>query len=114
LETLDVNADRWVLAEAIETAARLELLRGMPGDLLINRAVELRDQIGQPAPPTDAAELAAMQATTPPSEAPGSSGHVPPAVTDPAALRAWLLDVCAVAIQPAESITLPAVSRLKR
>lgn len=114
LEMLDVHADRWVLAEAIETAARLQLMRGLPSDLLIARAADLRAQIGQPAPPADAAELAMLRAAAPDHSSAGLSGHVPPAASDPAALRAWLLEVCAAGGPPTGSIAPPAVSRLKR
>lgn len=107
LEALDVAADRWVLAEAIETAARLQLKRGLPADLLVSRAADLRRQIGQPASPADAAELAALQASAPSRSLSTSSRHGPPGAADPSALRAWLLDICMVGGPVSGSVGLP-------
>jgi predicted ATPase/DNA-binding SARP family transcriptional activator len=93
LEPLDVETDRWVLVEALEVTARLQLARGLPAGGLLAQAAELRELIGQPAPPNDAAELAELagQAKSGPAN---RLGAAVPGIADPAALRAWALDLC--------------------
>ena len=93
LEQLDVETDRWVLVEALEATGRLQLARGLPARTLLAEAATLRELIGQPAPPPDAAELAVLTdlAGTDPADRldDGVAG-----ITDPAGLRAWALDLC--------------------
>jgi predicted ATPase/DNA-binding SARP family transcriptional activator len=93
LEQLDVETDRWVLVEALEATGRLQLARGLPARTLLAQASALRDLIGQPAPPSDADELAALaeQADADPVTGPADAVA---GVADPAELRAWALDLC--------------------
>jgi predicted ATPase/DNA-binding SARP family transcriptional activator len=92
LEQLDVEEDRWVLVEALEVTGRLQVARGLPARVMLARAAELRDVIGQPAPPIEAAEIAelAERAAAEHSD-PGESVAD---VAEPAALRSWALDLC--------------------
>lgn len=90
LDGLDVAADRWVLAEALEVVGRLQLARGLPAAAALAAAADLRELIGQPAPPVDAAELAELTARAGSVRA---SDGTPPAATNAAALRAWALDL---------------------
>ena len=93
LEQLHVGTDRWVLVEALEATGRLQLSRRLPARTLLAQAAALRAQIGQPAPPPDAAELAllAEQAAADPVTGPADAVA---GVADPAELRAWALDLC--------------------
>ncbi|MBV9869617.1 MAG: hypothetical protein JO214_03250 [Frankiaceae bacterium] len=94
LASLDVTTDRWVLVEGLEVAGRLEAMRGRSAARLLDRAAELREEIGQPAPPPDADEIAKLRSGLAPGEAATTSA---PDVSDTAALRAWALDVCSAA-----------------
>jgi predicted ATPase len=94
LEALDIVTDRWVLVEALEVAARLQALRGRPARSLFDRAEELRAVIGQPAPPSYASEIAELRARLDDATGVAAGG---PEVNDPAALRAWALDVTSAA-----------------
>jgi predicted ATPase/DNA-binding SARP family transcriptional activator len=96
LDLLDVAADRWVLAEALEVTARLQLARGprtapASAEGLLTQAGRLRALIGQPAPPAHAAELADLAAA---ATGAAGEGAAVPAATDPSALRSWALDLC--------------------
>jgi hypothetical protein len=114
LELLDVATDRWVLVEALETTARLQISRELPALALLERAGELRAMIGQPAPPDALAELAQVAEQARQLELSRRAGGaraeaVVPGVSDPAALRAWALDLC-WAIGPGASSTATAHS----
>jgi tetratricopeptide (TPR) repeat protein len=114
LELLDSATDRWVLAAALETTARLQTSRELPALALLERAAELRLMIGQPAPPDDVAELALVADRARELERDRRAGAVRadavvPDVSDPAALRAWALDLC-WAIGPGASSTAAAHS----
>lgn len=93
LEQLDVGTDRWVLAEALETTGRLQLARGLPARTLLAHAAALRDLIGQPAPPSDAVELALLTERAE-SEPAGRQENAVAGIADAAALRSWALDLC--------------------
>jgi predicted ATPase/DNA-binding SARP family transcriptional activator len=93
LEVLDVATDRWVLVEALEVTGRLQLARGLPAATLLARAASLRELIGQPAAPPDAAELAIVAAQAE-ADADGRRDDEVAGVSDPAALRSWALDLC--------------------
>lgn len=99
LEPLDSQADRWVLAEAVEVAAYLQVHRGQPALALLDCAAELRVLIGQPAPPAHAAELERLRASPARTSDEDAAGAAPPA-TDPGALRAWLIDACVAGPAP--------------
>ncbi len=63
LDGIDPVSDRWVLVEALEGVARLLVTTGRPGARrLLGTASVIRAEIGQPVPPTDAADLAATRA----------------------------------------------------
>jgi hypothetical protein len=114
LELLDVATDRWVLVEALETTARLQIRRELPAAALLERAAELRVMIGQPAPPDDVTELALAADQARELERARRAGAARadaavPGVSDPAALRAWALDLC-WAIGPGASSTATAHS----
>jgi hypothetical protein len=93
LEQLDVAADRWVLAEALEATGRLQVARGLPARTLLEQAAGLRELIGQPPPPTDVVELAAVTEQAAANSAGGDEDPIA-GVADPAGLRAWALDLC--------------------
>ena len=58
LALVDPEADRWVLVDALETAARLLAMTGQPGaGPLLATATEVRLEIRQPAAPTEAGDL---------------------------------------------------------
>jgi predicted ATPase/DNA-binding SARP family transcriptional activator len=93
LEVLDIATDRWVLAEALEAAARLQLVRGRSPHPLLSAATALRELIGQPPSPSAAREietLSRVQVADPAAELRGLAG--------PAELRAWAMDVCAASV----------------
>jgi ATP/maltotriose-dependent transcriptional regulator MalT len=103
LDGLDVAADRWVLAEALEVTARLQLMRAQPAAAVLSAAADLRQLIGQPAAPADAAETAELMLEVQRRD-PARPGAAPSA-TDAAGLRAWALDLCFGAIPAAGSST---------
>ncbi|HEY6470741.1 MAG TPA: BTAD domain-containing putative transcriptional regulator [Candidatus Dormibacteraeota bacterium] len=58
LAIIDPSADRWVLVEALEVAARLlSVAEPAEAAALLHAATVIRSEIRQPVPPTDAAEL---------------------------------------------------------
>ncbi|HTS15760.1 MAG TPA: hypothetical protein VMH24_08825, partial [Candidatus Sulfotelmatobacter sp.] len=66
LLALDPVADRWVLADGLETVARLADLTGTDGaGPLLDEAGAIRDAIHQPVAPTEAADVTAARARQP-------------------------------------------------
>jgi hypothetical protein len=83
-----------VLAEALEVTARLQLARRLPALRLLERAAALREAIGQPPPPSDITELAALTIQAGAASAASGADAAAPGVDDAAALRSWALDLC--------------------
>jgi tetratricopeptide (TPR) repeat protein len=102
LEMIDTAADRWVLAESLEVLGRLLIERDVAVDgqavssssgtstsRVLKVAAELRELIGQPTPPAEAAELTALAVRA------GRLGRsAAPKPTDASAVRGWALDLC--------------------
>ncbi len=63
LELIDPDADRWVLAEALEAVARLLVAVGRPGaGVVLDLSAQIRAAIHQPPAPTEKSDLDATRA----------------------------------------------------
>jgi predicted ATPase/DNA-binding SARP family transcriptional activator len=93
LEVIDPDADRWVLVEAVEAAARLLVYVGQAGaGPLLGSSAAIRAAIHQPPAPTEQGDLDATQARSH-ETATGPAGLAPGAHLEAPVLRARTLEL---------------------